>query len=148
MATTRRNFLKTGTLGLICAGLPAALAKVVVGNPEVVGEFSEGNATSLFSFTQAAFKPHLNTTFKIKTGSAAVNLRLSKITDLKAISKIPARIAGKESFSLMFSGSRGAPRLTQNTYILEHAELGTFSLFLVPIGESTNRHHEAIIIRL
>jgi uncharacterized protein DUF6916 len=148
MATTRRNFLKTGTLGLICAGLPAALAEVVVGHPEVVGEFSEGNATSLFGFTQAAFKPHLNTTFKINAGSAAVNLRLTKITDLKAISKIPARIAGRESFSLMFVGSSDSACLTQDTYILEHVALGRFSLFLVPVGRSTNRHHEAIIIRL
>jgi hypothetical protein len=148
MATSRRNFLKSGTLGLICAGLPAALAKVALGSPEIAGEFSDGNATSLFNFTQAAFKPYINTKFKIKTGSAAFDLRLTKITDLKAISKIPARIAGKESFSLLFAGSRDAARLTQDTYTLEHAALGTFSLFLVPIGEAKNRHHEAIIIRL
>jgi len=147
MATSRRNFLKTGTMGLLCAGMPAVLAKVVVGRPAASG-FPETNAESQINFTKETFTRYLNTTFRINTDSAAVDLRLSRVTDLKAISKIPARIAGKESFSLMFVAPSNAACLTQNTYVLEHAALGSFSLFLVPVGKSTNRHHEAIIVRL
>jgi hypothetical protein len=148
MATSRRNFLKTGTMGLICVGVPAALAKVVVGNPTSVGAFSEWNAKSLINFTRETFATHLNTTFRIRTSSAVVDLKLANVTDLKSIPKIGARIAGKESFSLLFVRSSNAACLTQDTYILEHAALGRFSLFLVPVGKSANRHHEAIIIRL
>lgn len=148
MSTSRRSFLKSGTIGLLCAGIPAAFAKVVVGAPTAVGGLPEGNAKTLFNLTKDTFTPHLNTTFRIRTGLVPFDLKLTKITDLKAISKIPARIAGKESFSLLFVGPSNAACLTQDTYILEHAALGRFSLFLVPVGESTNRHHEAIIIRL
>jgi hypothetical protein len=148
MATSRRNFLKTGTLGLICAGLPAVLAKVVVGHPNIVGEFSEGNATRSFNFSKDTFTPHLNTTFRIQTGSFASDLRLTKITDLKAISRIPARIAGKESFSLLFTAADKTTSLPQDTYVVDHAALGRFSMFLVPVGKATNKHYEAIITRL
>ena len=148
MATSRRNFLKTGTMGLLCAGVPAAVAKVVLGGPPAFSGSPEENAKSAVNLTKDTFTPYLNTTFRIKTGSAAVDLRLTNITDLKAISKIPARIAGKESFSLLFVGSSNSACLTQDTYTVEHDALGRFSLFLVPVGKPTNRHHEAIIIRL
>src|SRR5260370_15016356 len=42
----------------------------------------------------------------------------------KATSRIPARIAGKECFSLMFVGSSEATSLSQDTYIVEHDALG------------------------
>lgn len=147
MATSRRDFLKTGTMGLICAGVPAVLANVVVGRPTSASGFP-GESTKHFNLTRETFAPYLNTTFRIRTGSATVDLRLAKITDLKAAAKHPARIAGKESFSLMFVGSGPSSRLTQDTYAVEHDALGSFSLFLVPVGEPANRHHEAIIARL
>ena len=145
METSRRNFLKTGTMGLVFAGVPAVLAKVAVGSPIATGAVLAGNT---FSFTRDTFTPHMNTTFRIKTGAGAVNISLTKITDLKAISKTPARIAGKESFSLLFDGLNRAQFLTQDTYVVEHKALGRFSLFLVPVGKSANRQYEAIIIRV
>jgi hypothetical protein len=148
MATSRRNFLKSGTMGLICAGVPAALAKIALGRPAVVGGFSEQNAKSLFKFTKDAFAPHLNTVFRIRAGLVAFDLKLTKITDLKASSRIPARTAGRECFSLLFTGAGKTTSLTQDTYVVEHEALGRFSLFLVPVGTPTNRHHEAIIVRL
>ncbi|MGH9931911.1 MAG: DUF6916 family protein [Pyrinomonadaceae bacterium] len=148
MATSRRNFLKTGIMGVLCAAVPAVLAKVAVGRPAALGGFPGANAKSFIEFTRDTFAPHINTTFCIRTGSSAVDLRLTEIADLKAISKTPARIAGKESFSLLFVGSGKSSRLKQDTYIVEHAVLGRFSLFLVPVGKPNNRHHEAIIVRL
>ena len=148
MGTSRRNFLKNGTIGLLCAGMPAVLAKVVVGRSITMAGFSGENTKRLAGFTKDAFAPYVNTNFRIKTNSGTVDLRLSKITDLKAVSKIPARIAGKESFSLLFVSSSKAPFLEQETYVFEHQALGSFSLFLVPVGKASNRHHEAIIIRL
>lgn len=148
MATSRRTFLKTGTMGLLCAGLPAGLANAVIGRSTSDGAFGEGKAAGAGSLTKDAFAPYVGTTFRVKAGAASVDLRLTKITDLKAIARIPSRIAGRESFSLLFKGSSRARLLTQETRVIEHQELGRFSLFLVPVGRSRNRHYEAIIIRL
>ena len=148
MATSRRTFLKTGTMGLLCAGLPAGLAKAVISPSTSGGGLGEGKAAGAGSFTKAAFDPYVGTTFRVKAGAASVDLRLSKITDLKAIARIPSRIAGRESFSLLFKGSSKAPLMTQDTRVMEHQRLGKFSLFLVPVGRSRNRHYEAIVIRL
>src|SRR5437016_1073739 len=139
MATSRRNFLKTGTMGLLCAGLPVGLAKAVVGRPKPDGRFGDGNATGAGHFTRDAFAPYVGTRFRVKADSGSVDLRLTKIT---------SRIAGRESFSLLFAGSSNSQLLTQETRPIEHRELGRFSLFLVPVGKPTSRHYEAIIVRL
>jgi|SRR2546426_8339535 len=146
MTTTRRSFLKTGTMGLLCAAMPAALAKLVAGSPNRAN-LPGTDARSLRKMSIETFTRHLNTIFRVKTGSGTVKLKLTTVTDLKAISKTPAKIAGKESFSLMFVGS-GKHSFTQDTYVVEHSALGRFSLFLVPVGKSTNNHYEAIVIRL
>jgi len=148
MATSRRNFLKTGTMGLLCAGLPVGLAKAVIGRPKPDGRFGDGNAMGAGHFTRDAFEPYVGTRFRVKADFGSVDLRLTKITDLKAISKTPSRIAGRESFSLLFAGSSNSQLLTQETRPIEHRELGRFSLFLVPVGKPTSRHYEAIIVRL
>src|SRR6267142_4211693 len=105
MATSRRSFLKSGAIGLLCAGVPTALAKIAVGHPAVVGEFSAANAKSSFDFSKDIFASHLNTSFRIQTRKGALDLKLTSITDLKTISRIPARIAGRESFSLLFTAA-------------------------------------------
>ena len=148
MATSRRNFLKSGAIGLLCAGVPTALARVAVGHPAGVGEFSAANARSSFDFSKDMFAPHLNTSFRIRTRKGVFDLILTNITDLKATSRIPARFAGRESFSLLFTAARKTGSPAEGTYVIEHAALGRFSLFLVPVGMPTNRHHEAVIVRL
>lgn len=50
----------------------------------------------------------------------------------------------QEQFSLQFQGPL-AHFLPQQTYAVEHAELGQFALFLVPIGrESEGYRYEAV----
>ena len=41
--------------------------------------------------------------------------------------------SGRQPFSLMFRGPR-QPWLPQGTYPIRHQELGTFDLFVVPLG--------------
>jgi hypothetical protein len=147
MATSRRNFLKTGSMSLLFLGVPAAaLARVSVRS--IATGFPAGNGKRPINFTRETFAPHLNTVFRIRTSGAALDAKLTKITDLKAISKNPARIAGKESFSLLFVTSKKAPVLTQSTYIIEHRALGRFSLFMVPVGQAKSKNLEAIICQL
>jgi hypothetical protein len=127
--------------------MPAALAKLVAGSPSSTGSLTGADARRLLDMTRETFTAYLNTSFRVKTHSGSVKLKLTAVTDLKAISKTPALIAGKESFSLMFEG-RSKNSFTQDTYAVEHEVLGTFSLFLVPVGKPANHHYEAIIIRL
>jgi hypothetical protein len=51
----------------------------------------------------------------------------------------------REPFTLRFQGSRLLP-LGQKTYPIEHARLGAFAMFLVPVGPSSDGHrrYEAI----
>jgi hypothetical protein len=143
--TSRRNFLKSGAMGFVCAAVPAVLGKVALGRTTATGGSSGGNATI---FSKDMFTPHLNSTFRIRTQSGTAKLKLTNVTDLKAASKMPARIAGRESFSLLFLGSEKTAALTQETYVVEHPAFQPFSLFLVPVGSPANRQYEAIIIRL
>lgn len=148
MRTSRRSFLKTGTISLLSVGAPAVLAKTAAGRPLGGVESRAGLASGDLNFTKRMFMPLVNTSFRVHTGSATVKIRLAKVTDLKTVSNSPARIAGRESFSLLFVDSRKTSGLTQDTYVVEHEALGRFSLFLVPIGQPETGHYEAIIIRL
>ncbi len=53
-----------------------------------------------------------------------------------------------ESFSLLFRGSAADP-LGQGMYRFEHARLGIFDLFIVPVAQDgTGRYYEAVFNRL
>src|SRR5207253_1927020 len=68
--------------------------------------------------------------FRLHTGFSVVAVTLLKIDDLPAAK-------GGECFSLLFRGG-GGPALRQNTYSIAHPALGTFLLFLVPVGADSN----------
>ena len=80
--------------------------------------------------TRATFEPHLNTTFRMPFDDGeALDLVLVEATD-----KTPKGFDG-EQFSLIFKGPAD-PYLPQQTYVLEHADLGTIYLFLVPVEQT------------
>jgi hypothetical protein len=138
MGTSRRDFLKKGSLVALVAGVPVSLAARVVA--------SETTASSTtFGLTKANFLAHLNTNFLINDGAEKVPVKLVDVTDL------PRRGAGghKEAFSLMFRGDHARP-LKQNTYLIEHEKLGLFSFLVVPVMRRRKgvANYEAIINRL
>ncbi len=60
----------------------------------------------------------------------------------------PAGLDESHSFSVLFRGPT-EPALEQATYLLNHAELGDLTLFLVPIAaDETSRTYEVIFNRL
>ena len=59
-------------------------------------------------------------------------LRLSGVADLPAAETMGA-VGSDLCFSALFAGPKSVP-LPQQTYRLQHATLGTFSVFLVPVG--------------
>jgi len=82
------------------------------------------------------FERQVGTAFLIfaGAGTAPRRVHLAKVTRSETITR-PSRRAPESTpaFSLIFRGSRGAA-LVQDTYRVEHPQLGVFPLFLVPIG--------------
>ena len=60
----------------------------------------------------------------------------------------PVGVVVSHSFSALFRGPT-EPALVQAMYVLNHAELGNLTLFLVPIAaDGTGRTYEAVFNRL
>lgn len=136
MSSSRRDFLKRGTFVALAAGVPLALTENAFGT-------AKSKAASL---DLASFKSQLGTNFLINHQASKVKIELVSVNNF-ASSKQTA--AGKEGFSLLFRGPKEAA-LKQNTYLIEHEELGMFSFLVVPVGTKDKRapHYEAVINRL
>ena len=138
MGTSRRDFLKKGSLVALVAGVPVTFVEKAA-----AGETAAPSVA--FGLTRAAFLAQLNTNFVINDGSAKVKVKLVDVDDL------PRRGASgqKEAFSLMFRGDHVSP-LKQSTYLIEHEKLGLFSFLVVPVlsKKKSALYYEAIINRL
>lgn len=79
----------------------------------------------------ADFARRLGTLFRLQPPAGqALELVLLEATPHRSLPPAPGRRAG---FSLLFR-SAGPGHLPQATYRLDHDDLGTLELFLVPIG--------------
>lgn len=74
------------------------------------------------------FEPRIGDAFAVGAAGASVELVLHSALGL---GEWPG---GRQPFSLTFRGPT-EPLLPQATYPVEHAELGAFALFVVPIGQ-------------
>lgn len=84
-------------------------------------------------FTFATFEPLVGETFRFfAAGPAPVDVVLTEAAELPMASDRPVRAP----FSLVFLGPPGTV-YPQRTYQLEHPRLGSFELFVVPIGADT-----------
>ena len=99
----------------------------------------------LETFTVATFSAHLGKTFRISMDSSQpLDLELIEATDLSA--RYPSeRAEGKwRPFSIVFRGP-GDILLPQAIYRIEHDQIGTFDLFIVPIGrDKDGLRYEAV----
>ena len=138
MTTSRRNFLKNGTLGVLAAGVSLAITETGFGRAAL-----SSTAPSLL-LDRAAFEAHLKTDFLI--GISKVSIRLIEVLNLGSRKSAAGK---KEAFTLTFRGDIGSS-LKQDTYMIEHVKLGTFSLLLVPVvsRDKSARYYEAVINRL
>jgi hypothetical protein len=98
------------------------------------------------TLSEAAFSAHLNTPFRIHLGLLkVVELKLIEVkhTEQSSKSGLPATIK-QEGFSILFAAPRGLV-LEQGTYKVEHEQMGTFDLFIVPMRKNKKRqYYEAI----
>jgi len=138
MKSSRREFLKRGTLGALAAGVPLALSVKASG-------MGNGSPTPA-GLNLAAFKSQLGTTFTVNDETAKVKVTLVEVASF-ASRKDAA--AGKEGFALRFRGPQEMT-LKQNTYVIEHKQLGLFSFLIVPVGIRNTRspYYEAVVNRL
>ena len=148
MVLNRRHFIKTGTLVAVSAGLPLQA---------IAGTFKHSNssanvpATPLSPlhgasahFDMATFARELNTNFRLS--HPTVKTAVVKLIEVKDWRNDESRKTGRECVSLVFSGSAS---LKQNTYVVDHSSLGSFSVLVVPSAESKQGYHyEALFNRL
>jgi len=136
--TSRRNFLKRGTFGAIAAGFSLGLGDSLTR--------VSASSVSPLGLNRAAFASQLRTTFLIRQGSRKVPLKLIEVVDIG--SKRTAR-GVREAFALVLRGSDTTP-LEQETYTIEHENLGMFSFLVVPVvsRDKSARYYEININRL
>mgnify|MGYP007054685909 CR=1 FL=1 len=83
------------------------------------------------------FAPLVGHEFRLGGAADARTLRLRQANLHAPASKDPrARVGG--SFALYFEGA-SEERFQQGMFSVEHASLGVFDIFLVPVGESDGR---------
>ena len=96
------------------------------------------------------FARQLNTAFLVRPeGAAPVEIVLIEIRPLGSSTAAPhAEDADNEKFALLFRGPQGWP-LSQDTYAFEHPRIGSFAMFIVPIGclDQNHCYYEAIFNR-
>jgi hypothetical protein len=136
MSSSRREFLKRGTFVALAAGVPLTLTEKAFG-------MGTSKAAGL---NLASFKSQLGTSFLINHQASKVKFTLVDVTNFASRTQTAA---GKEGFSLLFRGPKETT-LQQDTYLIEHSELGMFSFLIVPVGTKDTRapHYEAVINRL
>ena len=89
-----------------------------------------------------SFSELLNSKFRVSSGGdEIVELELVEAKDL-------GRTSRQERFALLFRGPSSVA-LEQSIYKIDHAQLGSFDLFLVPVAATeSSRDYEAIFNRL
>jgi hypothetical protein len=89
----------------------------------------------LETFTLATFEPHLGSVFRLALeNGGSLELELAEARSLG----IDGWSGDREPFSLLFLSPR-EPLLPQRIYTLEHPQVGTFAIFLVPIQPLPDR---------
>jgi hypothetical protein len=147
MNISRRKFMKAGIMVAACAGIPLkaqfANSQEAGGKsaktPPAIKALSKDETDILDYYTRSTFEAHVNTEFQVHLDELKVRtITLVEVRDYSGASRQQAMPgAGEECFSLFFTAPSGRV-FPQNTYEVEHAALGKFMLFLVPVGMKTD----------
>ena len=129
MSVSRRNFLRSS------AALSAAFllkpGTSVLGQGSVRSNNASLRSTSSQFYSRATFEPLVGDTFRVRSDSQTVDLKLVSVADMQ--SSAPDITTGRAShmdcFSLRFHASEPLPETT-TFHHLEHQSLGSFGLFM------------------
>jgi hypothetical protein len=159
--------MKAGAVVAAVAGLPlkSVLAQdekgvrriITLGQPVLQQPtpptFSSSSIEQLNYYTQSTFAPYVNTRFRVRLGPLSTRaLMLKEVSDYQSSlsqGESAASTVGNECFSLLFTIAQGKP-FEQDTYQVQHDALGTFFLFVVPVGGHRQKgpdYYEAVIYR-
>ncbi len=135
---SRRDVLKLGA-----AGVGAAAGTVFVGEGVSSAAVPKPSARAAAGpeFRSATFEPLVGKTFTLHASGHEQHI------ELLAVKPHPTALRGKgECFSLLFTAPR--PIAASGTYVLVNRVLGSFSLFLSPVGlPSKGQRYEAVVNR-
>lgn len=98
---------------------------------------------------RASYAALRGTTFTASgAAGASVALRLDDVADLVRARTEKALAGRDDAFALTLSGPRATP-LAAGSYAIGHASLGSFSLFLAPVGRpsATLQSYEVVVDR-
>jgi hypothetical protein len=126
LSLSRRRLLQAGAaVSVTLLGLDA-LGGAALASPSVPADLRRATFASLVGQS---------------VGSAAGGLTLDEVADVAS-----AALAGRDDvFVLRLSGS-ASPALRQGVQALSHPQLGSFSLFLVPVDETTDRQRYEVTV--
>jgi hypothetical protein len=130
--------LKQGALMALAAGVPLALTEKVSGMGTSISKTA--------GLTFASFKSQLGSSFLINHETGQMKTTL---VDVASFASRQQTAAGKEGFTLLFRGPRETA-LRQDTFLIEHHELGLFSFLIVPVRtrDTSAPYYAAVINRL
>jgi hypothetical protein len=137
---TRRKFIRD------CSALAASAALVPM---SVLAAPQKWREVALEDVAFEALAAEVNGRFQLRTANG--DTQALEMTEARLSPESHSRSAGdggNEKFSLLFRGGASQP-LGQNTYTFEHAGIGRFEMFLVPIGCADGAHcyYEAVFNR-
>ena len=143
MKLSRGGFLRISGAALLgrCVEIGSLLGAVAASAATPELERPHGRLR-LEDVSSASFRPHVTTTFAVRTSSGAqVPLVLAQITERPLDNDV-------EQFSLLFTQPQDAAVL-HGTYGFHHPALGAFDLFIAPVGAANARDivHEACFSR-
>lgn len=85
------------------------------------------------SLTEKEFSQHVNTKFRVNLDAEnGIDLEL---VEVKGYMSKPNEQTGMERFSVYFQGP-GEPYLQQMLYKFQHAQIGEFEIFIVPLSRN------------
>lgn len=121
----------------ILSGLSLALGGGAISalgwNPKHPGSASSPSIGQ--SLNRETFLPHLNSEFKMVSGTRAIPVKLVEISDHR---KCGDEHQSFSSFSLVFAGPKGAS-MESGMHRLNHRNFDGFHLFLSPVGKHDDR---------
>lgn len=137
MNISRRKFLGRGSALSVAALVPMVVRAAVSDGSQL----SANGLTKLNTLTHRSFEPHLNQTFQ-------VHLSAMELQELELIRvSRPTKQRRCESFDVLFAGSDKP--FGEGTYTIQHKTLGSFPVFLVPVGHGNKGPvYQAVFTRL
>lgn len=159
MSISRRNFLRTSALSSLSAVAALSFANTGFGQayshtkkvrgPELFEVPAEAYNTVLDRISMKMFTDFVNTDFVVvHPQRGRIGMYLKEVEDLRPPAFKFNSKAGIECFNLIFV-SQNNVELGQGTFMMEHAKLGNFELFIVPgIPRRYGRNYCATINRL